>query len=595
MDWQKMSNPVNNLEQKIRDRHSGDEKQLEVVFSPSSRLLVEAPAGYGKTKTMISKIAYMFATQQIPYPKRLLALTFSVNAAYKIKKDVAQQIPELLKNMDLVININEKISVSNYHGFCRNVLKKHGHILHEALLAIDILETIDDSDAKKLMELIGTLTYDEAVLMSDYSKAVKEINSSFVKDNLDRYCEIIIKKLLTSKTVTFNGILTLTIKLFTNFSAIKDFYNKYFAAILVDEYQDTNILSFWLLTLIITDKTKIIFLGDSLQRIYGFIGAVPNLLSQSQKRFNLTRITLDKNYRFASNEEMLRLDLNIRKNAENPFSPIISENAKVNFENYDNQNNEANGILNKVRSLMEVDGASKISILVKQRGRNVEKIIEIFDGKIAYFYGLFTDEDPEYVKFHRKCSAKFQELISQNAQVIKKLAHEHISEINRLYSNKNNQIHQALLALLSIFWERVFLEFSFLGNEDKIFFIRDTFEHNGLKQYIEFVNANAIFSTVHAAKGLEWDYVIIPDMEQDSFPNYFGLCGNCLSKNTCNLKVTKENEQKFLEELSVFYVAVTRAKKQVFFSASTTQLDKFDNQRRKNRSCFLSLPGIETL
>jgi DNA helicase-2/ATP-dependent DNA helicase PcrA len=62
------------------------EKQLDVIFSAADKILVEAPAGYGKTNTMVSKIAYMLATQQIPNPKKILALTFSVNAAYKIKK-----------------------------------------------------------------------------------------------------------------------------------------------------------------------------------------------------------------------------------------------------------------------------------------------------------------------------------------------------------------------------------------------------------------------------------------------------------------------------------------------------------------------------
>ena len=74
------------IKSRIEAKHQGDNKQLEVIFSPDKRLLVEAPAGYGKTHTMVSRIAYLIAIGQIPVPKRLLALTFSVNAAYKIKK-----------------------------------------------------------------------------------------------------------------------------------------------------------------------------------------------------------------------------------------------------------------------------------------------------------------------------------------------------------------------------------------------------------------------------------------------------------------------------------------------------------------------------
>ena len=105
-----MSKSVDEIvKEKIVARHQGDEKQLEVIFSPSNRLLVEAPAGYGKTNTMVSKIAYMIATKQIPNPKRLLALTFSVNAAYKIKKDVTQQVPVLLAETGLDISSTDKI------------------------------------------------------------------------------------------------------------------------------------------------------------------------------------------------------------------------------------------------------------------------------------------------------------------------------------------------------------------------------------------------------------------------------------------------------------------------------------------------------
>lgn len=49
------------IKEKITVQHGGDERQLDVIFSDSPRLIVEAPAGYGKTTTMISRIAYLFS------------------------------------------------------------------------------------------------------------------------------------------------------------------------------------------------------------------------------------------------------------------------------------------------------------------------------------------------------------------------------------------------------------------------------------------------------------------------------------------------------------------------------------------------------
>ena len=84
------------IKEKIAIQHEEDEKQLEVIFSDSLRLIVEAPAGYGKTTTMISRIAYLFASGKIPIPKRILGLTFSVNSALKLKREVASKLPSLI-------------------------------------------------------------------------------------------------------------------------------------------------------------------------------------------------------------------------------------------------------------------------------------------------------------------------------------------------------------------------------------------------------------------------------------------------------------------------------------------------------------------
>ncbi|MDZ4712929.1 MAG: ATP-dependent helicase [bacterium] len=577
------------VKEKIIARHQGDDKQLEVIFSPANRLLVEAPAGYGKTNTMVSKIAYMIATKQIPNPKRLLALTFSVNAAYKIKKDVTQQVPLLLAETGLDIATSDKIFVSNYHGFSRSVLKKYGAVFHSKLKSIDTLHSIDDSDVKNTQTTVSGLSYEDALFLSEFCDALKKGYATYLEANLERYCAVIIKDLLPQGFISYNAILTLTQLLFKTHPNVLNFYTKYYSTLLVDEYQDTNILSFEIIKSLIAAETKVILLGDSLQRIYGFIGAVENLLTISEHQFGLTKIQLSKNYRFASNPEMLRLDNNIRRNAENTDNPDIKEDAVIKLDISETQADESLNIVKFSLAILKKYPESKVAILVKQRGQNVNSIIKTFElNKIPYFYGLFTDEDVNYLSFHRKCLYVFIELIRLKESITKKVAKEHISIITKHFSESSNSLIEALISLLDIFWNKLFLDFSFLSIEEKINLIKDTFEHNGLKQYIEFINTNIIISTVHAAKGLEWEYVILPDMEQDSFPNWFGLCNSCKCKKDCNIIITSENESKFLEELSVFYVAVTRARKQVFFTASKKEAKGYN----KNLSCFLKLPGI---
>lgn len=578
---------------RIRDKHRGDEKQLEVVFSSQKRLLVEAPAGYGKTNTMVSRIAYLIAVGQIPVPKRLLALTFSVNAAYKIKKDISSNIPQLLYGLSRQVSIKDKIYVSNYHGFCRNVLKKYGRLIHPALAELDILQSIDDSRADTIMGQFKNLQISEANVLSDFSGAVKNIDANYLKDNIDSYNSIVIAKIIDSGALPYNAIITLTIKLFKEYPNILKFYRSYYTTILVDEFQDTNLLSYWLLCVLITDKTNVLLLGDSLQRIYGFIGAIPNLLTRTKRKFSLEQISLDRNYRFASNLNMLNLDKLMRQCALTPFENPMRVVAEIPFNIYEDQDKEASGTVTKASEILQQDSTAKVAILVKQRGLNVDAIIDAFNEKgVSFFYGLFTDEDGEYVKFNKRCLYEFIELLKIELKISKRLRIRHIARMQKLYQDENSALIDSFFRLLSVFWDRLFVEYGSLSNEDKLNLVKDTFEHNGIKQYMEFLDIPIIITTVHAAKGLEWDYVILPDMEKDLFPSWIGLCGKCNCGETCNFKFNKNTERAFLEELSVFYVAVTRARKQVYFSCSKRQRTKYGD-RSKNISCFMKLPGMK--
>lgn len=578
---------------RIRDKHCGDEKQLEVVFSSQKRLLVEAPAGYGKTNTMVSRIAYLIAVGQIPVPKRLLALTFSVNAAYKIKKDISGNIPQLLNGLSHQVGIKEKIYVSNYHGFCRNVLKKYGRLIHPALAKLDVLQSIDDSQADTIMGQFKNLLIGEANILSDFSTAVRNINAKYLKDNIDSYNSIVLAKIIDGGALPYNAIITLTIKLLQEYPNILKFYHSYYTTILVDEFQDTNLLSYWLLCVLITDKTNVLLLGDSLQRIYGFIGAIPNLLSSAKKKFNLEQISLDKNYRFASNLNMLNLDKLMRQCALTPFENPMRFVAEIPFNIYEDQDKEASGIVSKASEILQQDSTTKVAILVKQRGPNVDAIIDAFNEKgISFFYGLFTDEDVEYVKFNKRCLYEFIEILKMESKISKRLRRLHIARMREIYQDVGSTLIDSFFRLLSVFWERLFEEYGGLSNEDKLNLVKDTFEHNGIKQYMEFLDTSIIISTVHAAKGLEWDYVILPDMEKDIFPSWIGLCSKCNCGETCNFKFNKNTERAFLEELSVFYVAVTRARKQVYFSCSKRQRTKYGD-RSKSISCFMKLPGMK--
>lgn len=582
------------LQKVLSDKHEKDEKQLEVIFTKEPRILVNAPAGYGKTHTMVSKIAYMIASNQIPNPKKLLALTFSLNAAYKIKKDVIAQVPTILKNIGSESVSTDRIKVTNYHGFCRHILKLYGYKIDKKLSEIDFIENFDDSTNEKITKHFPSISQEHSKVLTDFNASVKEKKGLRIKEQIDNYNNIIINDIIPDGKLPYNAIITLTVKLLTEFENIRLFYQELYRVLLVDEFQDTNILSYWILTLLIGNKTKLIFLGDELQRIYGFIGAYEKLFNDSTSRLSLKEIKLNKNYRFRNNADMLLLDYNIRKNAESVDNPEITENANINFKLCDNQEHEAENIIHTITDIQQQYPTSKIAILVKSgTNRNTLKIIEIFQqNNISFFFGLFTDEDSEYTSFTTTCSSIFSKLLIENSLITKRFTKNLVKKVADFYKDKKgtNSVIDSSLLLLDIFCNKLFTEFASSTNEEKIGLVRETFENNNLRQYIEYVDTNIIFSTIHGAKGLEWDFVIMPDLEQNILPFFQATCKDCKSSSDCKIDFLSNT---FLEELSVFYVGVTRARKNIYFSASQTQIYSNGRVGNKNVSCFLKLKGIK--
>jgi DNA helicase-2/ATP-dependent DNA helicase PcrA len=322
-------------------------------------------------------------------------------------------------------------------------------------------------------------------------------------------------------------------------------------------------------------------------------------MSKAQKNYKMYKIELKTNYRFKDNQLLLLIDKNIRENAKDPRKPTIEKPVNIKIFEASNQNEEAKWVLSLIQKILKDNQECKIAILVKQRGKNIDKILEMLKDKIDYFYALYSDEDKEYIKFHQEILKIFFDVVSSaGGRINKAISDRFLRKCKAIYEKEHAEIYDSLLQLLETFLIKVSLDYSFLTLEEKIEFIRDTLENKSLKQYLMYVDSNIVVSTVHGAKGLEWDYVILPDMEQYSFPNWPGLCGICTFKKDCFIEWNSVNpdddfEKKFYEELSVFYVGTTRAKKGIYFSYSQIGLNANGMERSNNLSCFLKLHGFD--
>ena len=111
------------IKEKIIEKHKDDKEHLEFIFSEEKQIVVTAPAGCGKTTAMISKLAWELTKNLKPDHKKILAMSFSINAATKIKDSLNEMLPELVNNSKYYI---EKVDVSNYHNFAMRLLYKYG-------------------------------------------------------------------------------------------------------------------------------------------------------------------------------------------------------------------------------------------------------------------------------------------------------------------------------------------------------------------------------------------------------------------------------------------------------------------------------------
>lgn len=592
------------IEKIIRNDHENDEEQLEAIFSDKERIVVEAPAGCGKTKTMVSKVAYMIAEEKIAKNKKILALTFSVNAAYKMKKDILDKLPSMgVVGVKTPKDVNKRIFITNYHGFSRRILHLYGYILDERLKEISSFKAMNEEEVNKL-DNIG-MTQADKDIFEKFCNAVKTCNIQLIENYQEAYYNVLCDKLFSERYITYNGYLLICKKLLKEYATLKKFLQKLYPIIIIDEFQDTNVLSWNIVEELVNEDSKLFFMGDSLQRIYGFIGAIPNLLDDVVNKYGMYKVKLEKNYRFKNNKNMLLLDKNIRLNAENFSAPSISENADISVELFENQEDEATWVAVKVAQLLEENDNDKIAILVNQRGANIDVIMDkLKKESVDYFYALFSDEDIIYINYHKLALKTFFEELSYKAdkRVNGKFLNTVYDKISSIYEDKKESIILSLLMLTRAFFNKILKEYSFLNNEEKISFINDTFESNALKQNMDSINNRVIVSTVHGAKGLEWENVIMPDMEPYIFPNYFGLCGSCdfkkgrdVTGDFCRIVSNEHNSTNVIEELSVFYVGVTRARKQVFFSASKFRYNNKLESKKSYISCLLTLPGINII
>ena len=598
-------------------------EQKEAVTTTEGPVLVLSGAGTGKTRVLTTRLAYILASHKAN-PWECLVVTFTNRAAKEMKERVQNLIGDMAASVWL--GTFHSVCVKILRSYAELVgLHSNFTILNEddqkrLIKQISEAEGIDDKKypPQSVVECIQR--------WKDKGLTVDKIQTEYKSNIITSLYEKYQARLIELNCVDFGDIILHALTILLSNPDVLQRYQTRFKYIMVDEYQDTNVSQYLLLRLLSQKHRNLCCVGDDDQSIYSWRGAeIENILRFNKDFTDAKVIRLERNYRSSANilaaasalisHNQGRLGKTL-KVAEN--SPALAcDNAKIKVVSNYSGEEEARYVAGEIENLHRSGvNYSQMAVLVRtafQTREFEEKFIsesipyqvvggpkfyeraEIRDA-IAYFRIVMQPHDDlaleriinkpargvgakSVEKFHQTARA---EHISLYMAIEKMLAEGSISgkaknSLNVLMGNFEEwrKSMQALtpddLASL-ILEDSGYLEslkndkspeapgrienlkelISVMSDHEKFPTLNDFMEHVSLvMDNDDETDPNRIsLMTLHAAKGLEFDVVFLPGWEEGLFPHQRSL--------------DEGGSNSLEEERRLAYVAITRAKKQLY-------------------------------
>ncbi|HLJ31434.1 MAG TPA: UvrD-helicase domain-containing protein [Candidatus Babeliales bacterium] len=597
--------------------------QQKAVYHEAGAVLVVAGAGSGKTRVITARITHLILNKNIN-PSAIVALTFTNKAAHEMKERIASFLGTQT-NLPFI---------GTFHSYCVQLLKKyHEHLPNQFASILD-----SDDQQKMIQGILQRSGLHKQFTAKNVAYQISQMKNHTVDpaypatDHLthpmltDIYNAYETEK-KASKTLDFDDLLLETLRLFKKNSVIKSQFQNKIRHILVDEYQDTNVVQHELLkALALTDNNlaidSVCAVGDEDQSIYSWRGANAANMAHFKKTFPHTvTITIEQNYR--SVQQILTIaNHTIQNNSSRTPKTLWSEKKGTNrihkllcLTEYQ----EARAIAQLLLVAKSKYGLNNIGILYRTHTQSraleeallKESIPYRIIGGIQFYERKEIKDLLAYLKIianpfdrtsffriinvpARGLGDKFEALFYEQwknepfatwRDIIKNL-----TEHDSLGKTKTSILH----AFSSIFdtleptmppskaLEQILLKTAYityiknseeaaeaqarLDNIKELLDAIDHFETNGIKTITAFLDEVALMQdqmnkqnrdthavclmTLHAAKGLEFDLVILPGVEEGIIPTTRSLNSN----------------DSLEEERRLFYVGITRAREHLFIS-----------------------------
>ncbi|MBQ3392227.1 MAG: UvrD-helicase domain-containing protein [Lachnospiraceae bacterium] len=275
-------------------------EQRRAVTQTEGPVLILAGAGSGKTRVITHRVAYLMQECGVD-PWNILAITFTNKAA-----------GEMRHRVDELIGFGaESVWISTFHSLCVRILRRHIDLLgYDRSFSI-----YDTDDQKRLMkDVMKKCRVDPKILrertvlsvISSAKNAMKgpqrfrreDTGSEYIMEQIADCYDEYQKELRRNNALDFDDLLLLAVQLFRDHPEVLRNYQNRFRYIMVDEYQDTNIVQFELVKMLAGDRRNLCVVGDDDQSIYKFRGAdIRNILQFEQRFPDAMVVKLEQNYR----------------------------------------------------------------------------------------------------------------------------------------------------------------------------------------------------------------------------------------------------------------------------------------------------------
>lgn len=543
-------------------------EQKKAVEHKGGPLLIAAGAGSGKTHTLTNRLVYLLKSGI--KPENIIAITFTNKAA----KEMRNRTPNFLS-----------LFIGTFHSLGARILKEEAKLVNRT----KNFTILDEDDSLSLIkEILKELNLAKerfnpfmvANKISKIKNEVLEMDELEPDNNFEKIILAVFQKyenaLQKNNAFDFDDLIEKVVQIFRQNPEVLDKYQKRWQHVLVDEYQDVNTSQYLLVKMLSEKHQNLFVIGDDAQSIYSFRGSdFRNFLNFKKDWPTAAVIKLEENYRSTQNIIQAASGL-IKNNKLQTPKELWTKNSageSIKISSYMSRDEEAQGIAEKVLELVETGEAVK-DIAVLYRTNAQSRAIEqaLIQNRIAYeiFGGLKFYQRKEIKDIVAGLRYAFNPKDSLSAERIDKTFNRKekeilLAELPRLAEKLS------LPELIKFFLENSryfeYLEKYFKNPEERRENIKELIEFAGsFKNSSEFLEQVALMSaidgrpkleqnavklmTIHLAKGLEFKNVFIVGVAEGILPHERSLMNN----------------DDLEEERRLMYVAMTRAKRNLFIS-----------------------------